>query len=352
MSTEANTCRTLVLPKLYAAGWTDDQLAEQRSYRAGRIVPKGQGGFRKKPKRTDYLLRYTRDLILAVVEAKQEFKHAADGIQQAKDYAKDLGLKFAYATNGHSIVEFDFLTGQETELRGFPCPTDLWSRIRADSEDSAQSEPPKFYNVGCQNRPQFAPANVINEGNQFVATLGTQIAAHIIQELDPDAHQLYCASITDYTGRQVRSIAKDSEDLRQRWIGADQRADIVKKLAERGIDFQTLALEAGKPDADPFDLLCHLGFNTPMMSRRQRANRLLKDRAEYFGKFGPDARAILGALLEKYAAGGEVQFVLPAVLKVPPISNRGNVPEIIQKFGGAEGLRNAVIELQMHLYAA
>jgi type I restriction enzyme R subunit len=94
MGSEADTCRTLVLPKLYAAGWTDEQLAEQRTYTAGRIVPKGQGGFRKKPKRTDYLLRYTRDFFLAVVEAKQKFKNAADGLQQAKECAQDHGLQF------------------------------------------------------------------------------------------------------------------------------------------------------------------------------------------------------------------------------------------------------------------
>src|SRR3569833_915125 len=131
MSTEADTCRTLVLPKLYAVGWFDDQLAEQRTYTKGRIIPRGQSGFRKHPKRVDYLLRYTRDFFLGVVEAKQEYKHPSDGLQQAKEYARDLDLKFAYSTNGHSVVEFDFLTGIETELKGFPSPIDLWTRLRA-----------------------------------------------------------------------------------------------------------------------------------------------------------------------------------------------------------------------------
>jgi hypothetical protein len=131
LNTEADTCRTLVLPKLYDAGWQDDQLAEQRTYTAGRIIPRGQSGFRKKPKWVDYLLRFTRDFFLAVVEAKQEYKQATDGLQQAKEYAQDLGLKFAYSTNGHSVVEFDFLTGVETELKGSPSPTDLWNRLRA-----------------------------------------------------------------------------------------------------------------------------------------------------------------------------------------------------------------------------
>jgi type I restriction enzyme, R subunit len=63
---------------------------------------------RKKKKRADYLLRYTRDFPIAVTEAKAEYKKAADGLQQAKEYAEILDLKFAYATNGKEIIEFDF----------------------------------------------------------------------------------------------------------------------------------------------------------------------------------------------------------------------------------------------------
>jgi hypothetical protein len=84
----------------------------------------------------------------------------------------------------------------------------------------------------------------------------------------------------------------------------------------------------------------------------RRADRVNKERAEFFAKFGPDARAVLGDLIEKYATDGELEFTLPDVLKVPPLSQRGNVNEIIGKFGGPDQLRNAVGELQTLLYAA
>jgi type I restriction enzyme, R subunit len=100
---EADTCRKYVLPKLYAAGWNDDQISEQKSFTDGRIVPVGPRGRRKPCKRADYLLRYARDFMLAVVEAKAAYRLPGDGLQQAKDYATTLGLKFAYSTNGHSI---------------------------------------------------------------------------------------------------------------------------------------------------------------------------------------------------------------------------------------------------------
>ena len=110
--TEADTCRLFVTPKLVAAGWdgTPHEIAEQRSFTAGRIVLAGRSAKRREGKRADYILRYTRDFAIAVVEAKPESKTAGDGMQQAKDYAEILGLKFAYATNGHDILEFDFLT--------------------------------------------------------------------------------------------------------------------------------------------------------------------------------------------------------------------------------------------------
>src|SRR6266481_9725506 len=127
---EADTCRKYVVPKLYAAGWNDDQISEQKSFTDGRIIVAGSKPFRKKQKRSDYLLRYRRDFMIAVVEAKPEYKKPGDGLQQAKDYAQILGLKFAYSTNGHGIVEHDFLTGLESTPENFPSPDELWQRLK------------------------------------------------------------------------------------------------------------------------------------------------------------------------------------------------------------------------------
>jgi len=130
MSIEADTCRQYVLPKLYAAGWNDDQISEQRTFTDGRIIVAGMTARRGPQKRADYLLRYRPNLMLAVVEAKASHKTPGDGLQQAKEYAQILDLKFAYSTNGHGIVEFDFLTGKESNLDAFPSPGALWQRLQ------------------------------------------------------------------------------------------------------------------------------------------------------------------------------------------------------------------------------
>jgi len=132
--TEADTCRKYVLPKLYAAGWNDDQISEQKSFTDGRILVVGSKARRRPAKRADYLLRYARDFMLAAVEAKAAYRLPGDGLQQAKDYAAVLGLKFAYSTNGQGIVEFDFTAGKERQLDSFPKPADLWERFRASEK--------------------------------------------------------------------------------------------------------------------------------------------------------------------------------------------------------------------------
>ena len=126
---EADTCRKEVLPKLYDSEWTDDLILEQRTFTDGKIIVIGRKAKRKKAKRFDYLLRYSQNMPIAIVEAKKKYKSAGDGLQQAKDYAEILGLKFAYSTNGTEIIEFDFITGLETKITSYPTPQELWNRL-------------------------------------------------------------------------------------------------------------------------------------------------------------------------------------------------------------------------------
>lgn len=179
-----------------------------------------------------------------------------------------------------------------------------------------------------------------------------EIVAHVVHELDPDGTQLRVIRYSDYTGEKVRNLFGNANNLRESWAEPDRRREIIDKLAERGIDFDELAETANQPDADPLDLLCHLAFNAPLRTRRERAERLRKEKKDFFDQFGPEARAVLNDLLDKYTEHGAAQFVMPDVLEVPPISAHGNVREIASKFGGADKLADAVHRLQAMLYAA
>lgn len=781
---EADTCRKYVVPQLQAVGWDDEphSIAEQRTITDGRIVPVGKGFVRKPPKRVDYLLRYTRDFPLAIVEAKASYKSAADGLQQAKDYAEMLGLKFAYATNGHEIIEFDYHTGRETKLAAYPAPAELWRRYREavgiatdevaerlltpynhaigkgeryyqqiainraveeilkgrrrllltmatgtgktavafqicwklwnarwnrtgeyrrphmlyladrnilvdDPKDKdfahfgdarckigddpfslgremyfaiyqalAEDErreglfkafPPDFfdlvivdechrgsarddsswraileyfepaYQLGMtatplrdDNRDTYlyfgnplyeyslrqgiddgflapyrvhrvvtewdaagwrpsrddldrygraipddeyqtqdfervvalrartqaiarhltefmnknnrlsktivfcvdqehasemrtalanlnsdmmakyldyvcrvtadegdigrghlgrfqdvetrtpailttsqllttgidAPtcsnvvlARVVNSMTEFKQIIGrgtrvrddygklwfniidytgsatrlfadpdfdgdparlteeelgengetrviaetdnqpaaeqetppyvieppaeerrkfyfdggqVEIAAHLVYELDPGGRQLRVVRYTEYAAETVRTLCPTAPELRALWADPAKRGEIIRQLEERGVSFAELADAAKQPEADPFDLLCHLAFNAPLRTRRERAQKLRETRKDIFDRYSGEARQILEELLDKYAEHGDAQFALPEVLHVPPISEHGTVADIIRLFGGAEQLRAAVTELQNQLYAA
>ena len=117
---------------------------------------------------------------------------------------------------------------------------------------------------------------------------------------------------------------------------------MIAALEERGIDYDHLAEEAGQPDADPLDLLCHLAFNAPLRTRRERAQRLRSERKDFFEQYAPEARQILEELLDKYTEHGATQFEVPDVLEVPPINAFGNVIEIAKLFGGVDEARAAL----------
>ncbi len=202
--------------------------------------------------------------------------------------------------------------------------------------------------------PTDLPPDVDDEPRRkfYVDGGHVEVAAHLVYELDPDGNQLRVVQFTDYTADKVRMLYRNAAELRGQWADPDKRREIIDRLEERGIDFDHLAETANQPDADPLDLLCHLAFNAPLRTRRERAQRLRTERQDFFDQYGPEAREILNELLDKYTEHGTAQFVVPDVLELPPINEHGNVIEIAAKFGNAARLREAVNQLQTLLYAA
>jgi len=220
--------------------------------------------------------------------------------------------------------------------------------VRETDPEPTTPEPP--------TEPQLpriiGPPNPVERRKFYFDGGQVEIAAHLVYELDPDGKQLRVIRYTDYAGEKVRTLFPDVKELRKQWSDPVARTKIIESLAERGISFDELAEVAGQPEADPFDLICHLAHNAPLRTRRERAHALRTDRKDFFGQYSPEARQILEELLEKYAEHGTAQFVLPDVLDVPPISNHGQPGEIVKLFGGAKELREAVTQLQTLLYAS
>ncbi len=139
-------------------------------------------------------------------------------------------------------------------------------------------------------------------------------------------------------------------ELRSKWSNVEERALVLEELESRGITFEQLAQAINQPEADPFDLLCHVAFSAPLRTRRERAERLRKEKVDFWDYFQPEAREILNQILDKYIDHGVAQFRVPDILQLPPISEHGNVLEIAHCFGGVDPLRIALADLQRLLY--
>ncbi|AFZ27115.1 helicase, type I site-specific restriction-modification system restriction subunit [Cylindrospermum stagnale PCC 7417] len=179
-----------------------------------------------------------------------------------------------------------------------------------------------------------------------------EIVEEGIYDLDAD-NQLRLSKLIDYTREQVRILYRSTIEIQQRWAVPEERAEIIDLLADKGIDFDELKEVTNFPEADPFDLLCHIAFDAPVLTCKQRAERLRRRQANFFGQYGEDARAILEIILDKYAQKGVEEFNIPTTFKANrEFDNYGNAVEIAQRFGGVQQLREAVNYLQVLLYSA
>jgi type I restriction enzyme R subunit len=292
-----------------------------------------------------------KNIVLArVINSMTDFKQIIGrGTRVRDDYEK---LFF-------NILDY---TGSATRLFADPQfdgePVLLTQEQVAETGETTEYEILAEESVAAEEQAEYTGPDIIiddgeRERRKFYFDGGrVEIAAHLVYELDPDGKQLRVVKFSEYAAEKVRTLYPSAADLHKQWADPALRAEIITKLDERGIDFDQLRASSNRPEADPFDLLCHLAFNAPLRTRRERADRVKKEEKNFFAKYGPEARAILGELLEKYAEHGTAQFVIPDVLKVPPISDRGNVIEIAVLFGGADKLKEAVDELQTLLYAA
>ena len=290
-----------------------------------------------------------KNVVLArIVGSMSEFKQIIGrGTRVRDDYGKLWFSILDYtgsATRLFADPDFDGDPAQVTEEE----LKEYWEALSVKEEESTPPVP----------NPEPQPPVIVDppppgERRKFYFDGGNvEIAAHLVYELDPDGKQLRVIRYTDYAGEKVRTLFPDVKELRKQWSDPAARTKIIESLAERGISFDELAEAAGQPEADPFDLICHLAHNAPLRTRRERAHALRTDRKDFFGQYSPEARQILEELLEKYAEHGTAQFVLPDVLDVPPISDHGQPGEIVRLFGGAKELREAVTQLQTLLYSA
>ncbi len=180
----------------------------------------------------------------------------------------------------------------------------------------------------------------------YVDDVEVTIATERVQYLDANG-KLITESLRDYTRKTVRKTYASLSDFLTAWNSAERKQAIIEALAGQGVFLDELAEQVGR-DYDAFDLVCHVAFDQPPLTRRERAEHVQK--RHVFAKYGEKTRAVLQALLQKYADSGIRSVESLDILKVDPLTTFGTPVEIIHLFGGKKNYLAAVHELETELY--
>lgn len=249
-------------------------------------------------------------------------------------------IDFRGATNHFADPDFD---GE---------PVQIYSPGEGDPmnppEDSEDVPAPEEGEVIVDGAP---PDITFPEGGErrrkvYVDGVSVMIIAERVEYLN-EYGKLVTESLKDFSKKELRKRYATLSDFLQRWNSVQKKQAILDELENEGLDLEPLAAEVGK-DLDPFDLICHVAFDRPPLTRQERADNVRK--RDVFTKYGPQARAVLEALLQKYQDRGVTDLSDPQNLRIAPFSTMGTVPQLIKQFGGRPAFEQAVLELQNALY--
>lgn len=181
-----------------------------------------------------------------------------------------------------------------------------------------------------------------------VSNVEVSVAAERVQYFDANG-KLITESLKDYTRKTLAKKFSSLDDFLQQWSKSERKQAIIAELANEGVFFEALAAEIGK-DIDPFDIICHVAWDKPPLSRKERAEHVKK--RNYFTKYGEQAQKVLSALLDKYADEGVENIEETEILTIQPFDQFGTPIEIIKDFGGLTNYEKALHELEQQIYSA
>ena len=180
----------------------------------------------------------------------------------------------------------------------------------------------------------------------YVDGIGATIVKERVEYLDADG-KLVTESLRDFTRKHLTRRFASMDDFLRRWRAEDRKQVIIDELAEEGLDLELIGREIDG-DLDPFDLVCHVAFGAKPLTRRERAENVKKH--DVFNRYGEQARAVLEALLEKYADEGVLTLDDTNILQINPFSRMGTPVELMRSFGKKPDYLQAIHDLQEALY--
>lgn len=250
-----------------------------------------------------------------------------------------------------SMTEFKQIIGRGTRInedygKFYFTIMDFKKATELFADHDFDGEPVEIYDSDGGPGSPREPEEVNKREKYFVNDVDVDVVTERTQYYGPDG-KLITESLKDYTRKTVLKDFESLDSFLKHWNEAEKKEAILSELEERGVLLEALAEEVGK-DFDPFDLICHVAFDRPPLSRKTRAERVKK--SDYFSKYGEQAQEILDVLLDKYADDGIENLENMSVLKVQPFDRIGTPKEIVSLFGGKNSYLAAVKGLESQLY--
>ncbi|MEO6992669.1 MAG: DEAD/DEAH box helicase family protein [Lacunisphaera sp.] len=272
-----------------------------------------------------------------------------------------------------SMTEFKQIIGRGTRINEdynklFFTIMDFKRATALFADPDFDGEPVQIYEPGPGQPPvppddeTYPPDNVIGDPpwveeppgpepshgptKYIVDNVEVRVATERVQYLDEHG-KLITESLKDYSRRTVRKAYASLDEFLTVWNDADKKQAILDELATQGVFLDELAEQVGR-EYDAFDLICHVAFDRPPLTRQERADQVIK--RDVFAKYGGKARSVLDALLQKYADSGLKSVESLDILKVDPLTAFGTPVEIVTLFGGKPAYLAAIRELESQLY--
>ncbi|MDD2716302.1 MAG: DEAD/DEAH box helicase family protein [Candidatus Wallbacteria bacterium] len=222
-----------------------------------------------------------------------------------------------------------------------------------DDDGSGKNPEPRFPPIISDPDPPPIPGivpggEIISEPARKVYINGVDVTvlSERRQFPGPDG-KLIIESLKDYTKKGILREYRSLDSFLTRWNSSQRKSAVIDELENHGVSLENLAAEVDA-DLDVFDLICHIAWDMPPLTRRERVDKVKK--RNYFAKYGEKVRKVLEALLDKYADGGVMNLEDLDILRVEPFNGFGTPLEIVQSFGGRENYMKALEELEHLLY--
>ncbi len=259
-------------------------------------------------------------------------------------------VDYVGATAMFEDPEFDgypaFIVDEVIDASGHPVGA------QPDARDPVVAEPEPPFVIDDPYAPPVDPSALPSHRKLFVDDGQFRVVAEATYVPDASSGEMRLTEYGAYVGDQVRRIATNPDELRQRWSRGTDREAVHDELDRLGIDLDEIAHAPGGADRDPVDLLIQIAWNQPAPTRAERVRRARAQHADEIAARSQLAQAVLDALLERYARFGVDDMASGEVLQLEPLNRLGSPVAIAQAFGGAAGWHAQVDEVQRWLYSA